>query len=431
MDLILKNALEKLNKYKFFTQAMANKEICLTDYPGFFSATVGNKILISRKTFDRYKNQNYYLPKDFVEQCVLYFLVVESMKIVMKSYERMDAQIKDSKTAQYARAAIYLEASWCANRVNKELNIYNKDTVESLKSCYGKFVLHPEDIRFKSGKSAEYYFELLMAWLRNVLRNQVDDMIIIPSQMSSGMNVTPMEADLSIFGIDPDSVTLVSDPIGGGGRSDIDTNHSSGVYLGDIINNIEADMAIDLEFNDAPLVDAGADQTQSQSFGYEDGATDYSYQNIDRRYSTDDAMIAGTVGAFNKVAFIFDVSGSMNFYDYSKLAVGLKAVINEYNSLDLFAATTRVKEYIFDVDANNMNEAMRRLPLGGSTDMLKVSKDVIKIGRENNKRYTHIFIFTDGETSYEDLTAFQEGNVFLYITDPRVQPPVGINFKYI
>lgn len=432
----LKVAIDKLNNYKFFRQAVNGKEICLTQYPGFFSATVGNRILISdsaiKKAYTFLTRQYNSVPTDFCDQCVIFFLMIEAMKQVTKSHERLEDKIKNSRTAEFARAAQFLEASWCVTRVNKELRIFDKQAIGYLKN-YGRMILHPTDIKFKSGKSAEFYYELLIAWVNDVKRNNINSAMTMPSFYTGnamGESSMPDEANLAMFGIDPTQLSILQHTSGGSGTDD-DTSQTSGATLGSLLNDLEAELSVDLGLDDSPLVDAGADATQSTAFGFDDGATDYSYQNIDRRYSTDEAMIAGTVGSYNKIAFIFDVSGSMEFYDYSKLAVGLKAVLNEYDSVDLFSANTRVEKYFFDVTLQNMNDCLRQFGLGGSTDMLRVSKDVIRLGRENNKRYTHIYIFTDGGTSYDDLSVFEEGNIFLYITDPRVQPPVGINYKYI
>lgn len=435
MDLLIKQAIDKLNNYKFFRQAVEGKEICLTEYPGFFSATVGNRILISKRAIQKVRDviRGRYdaFPQDFCEQCCIFFLMIEAMKKVTNSYERLADKIKDGKTSEFARAAQYLEASWCVTRVNNELNIYNKKTVDKLRN-YAGMILHPTDIKFKSGKSAEFYYELLIAWLNDVKNYQLHSATTTPSYFVDGVGNTslPEEAGLSLFGIDPNQLGILDSSHGGGSMTDT-PSQSSGMTLESMLNDLEAELSVDLGLDNSPLVDTGADATQSTAFGYDDGATDYSYQNIDRRYSTDEAMIAGTVGSYNKIAFIFDVSGSMEFYDYSKLTVGLKAVLNEYDSVDLFSANDRVSKYFFDVTLQNMNDCLKQLYLGGSTDMLRVSRDVIRIGRENNKRYTHIYVFTDGGTSYDDLAVFLEGNIFLYITDPRVQPPVGINFKYI
>lgn len=430
---IISEAYNELYKLKFYKKVIPNKQIVHVRYDKMLSGVSGDKILLSYSNLnnivDYHMRWNKEYSSDTIKiEIVKLLLMTETLKFSLDSFNRLSEQLKENRQA--ALAAIHLESAWIARKLNQTTNTYDHELVcRIFQSAYISFF--PDDTEMPSGKKAEYYYDIINAWnkLTGRKRSGMNDMRL------SGQHEVTLREETAILN-DPYNIVQPQendgDEVVGGGTGYTDNGGDKpSLTFGSIIDELSRDMEVQIDIDNSEFIDTVTDESQSQSFGYNDGATDFSYQNIDKRYSTDDAMMPGTVGAYNQVALIFDVSGSMGFIDYSKIALGVGKIIDHYGKIDLYAADDDITAICPDVDHYNLAESLRRMSGGGGTNMLRCAKKVLQYASENNKRYTHVFVFTDGETSYYDLSVFVEANVILYITDPRICPPDGVRHHQI
>ncbi len=435
-------AYSELYSIKYFKKCMVGKTVVHTRYDKFLSQIAGDTIYISRNQVQsivkRYiggYSYNSRLSQDQLEiEFIKLILFTESLKYMLDSFNRMAVQLEEYRQA--ALSSIHLEAAWIARDINTKTKTYDSNVInDMLDHTRISFFPDSDNVELESGKRAEFYYDILSAWYRNVKTSQM------PSQnnmkeLGLDLQTSFQLLDENIIRTDPYSITILNSEliemanVGGGEGYSLEDNPLQ-LNLGSALDELARDLEIEIDIDSAAYIDTQTEHSQSQSFGYDDGATDFSYMNPDKRYSTDEAMFAGSIGAYEQCAFIFDVSGSMGFIDYSKVVLGLEQMISHYGKVDLYPADTSVVGTHFDVTVADLYKILPSMNVGGGTDMLNVGKQVLEIAAKNNRRYTHVFIFTDGGTSYNDLSIFTEANVLLYICDPRVTPPKGVRYKML
>lgn len=421
--LSLQSAFKKALTVKTIAQRLNGMRVVSNRIGRFLTFSNDTKILFVQQSIEDLARRNNVKVKELVRFLALHEIVTTTTRI----RQRMASQTQENYHA--AEIAIRIESTWLTRKINSKLKIYDEAEIENRifesRSYYGSVRFTAKQFEFEDFHKAEYYYDILnkinSLGATTFLKSAGATDLLRDSTFTKGKQDRWEEnVDYADF-VDPIETDYPN----------VKTNTPADYSFNGVIDMLQEDLEEPIQFDDSPFIDVQHDKQESQSFGYDDGGNDFSFQKIDKRYSDADVILPGTVGSFENVAAIMDISSSMDLYDYSKVVKGIEEVLLKYNSIDMFPANTHVSRTFVDVNTSNYKSCLDQIYVGGETNMLNVAREVMRFGANNNRRYTHVFVFTDGQTSYEDLTVFGEANVFLYITDPRISPPKGVAYRII
>lgn len=157
-------------------------------------------------------------------------------------------------------------------------------------------------------------------------------------------------------------------------------------------------------------------------FGFQAGATDFSFSRINKRLSGEFVM-PGTVGSQTRTAIIADISGSMTQSDYAKLLYAIKCVVESIDNVDLYWCNDRVVKSQRGVDMKDVLDGF--CTSTGGTSMLSCIDYILDTG----EFYSTFVVITDGGTKLDSFKHLIDRSIKinLLLTNPGVPAPPELN----